>query len=1029
MSMRLFKRTIATTLTIALLLTAIPFTVFSEAPSATIEANDEYIYYSDLFYTYSYYLNDLEFLSNHLEAQTAMSNAFNQYLDSPQFTWAAISKDISLITNMSTLMLAYSDKLGITNASYHETMDKANRLFMQELFSLKVSDIESISRDTKCVGQFKNVLSTLQKVLKALYAAKDIETYDDFVDLSCADLEEYCEHLKPLFPSLKSGTYTALSELLSFADSAQEVMDIFTAFIISLAMEDIRLELIQDIINTQPSGSILHEGMTRLYNQLEDGFVEYFIDTYLEGKLLETISQKTAKHITSSVMKEIADNVNVSSTAALTSLYGAVTASIGFINTAIFDWILGDYIPSIEDYQIAMILTQYSNLMRDSIKAKRSVFQKQFETGEIETYETFMCAYAASMRCALDNCLKLVAPINNDTAEKLIALKRLYSDNFYVDYLNKVIQTIYDTPVADRVITDFGEWRISKDTTLRGPSDTIQENSLYCSIDGFSTPIYNYSDITLTIPEGEVFTVCGNLRLSVPGYNYTPTELINYGTLNVTGNFTFGGNVYNYGEMNVSGDVTGGGGSGGRTRFYMTKSSAVLRVGGDLYFYHEYDVGAFSVVKSIDFVASKLTGGTLILNGKGKQTVDGLSAAKVILENTSASGVEFATTIAVSSLFDHKGNHFSLTNQRLVSTFADYDGDGLKDNVDPHPTVGENCLEGHTYGDWKIVRKATPKVKGLKYKVCTGCNSRITEQIPLVEALAFKGAALMLQHNLSLHYKVDRALFEEVGYTNPYVVFELGGVKTTVKNYTAEGDRYIFRFRNIAPNQINDTIYATLYATYNGVEYASETKAYSVAEYCYSTLKKYSADTYAELRTLLVNLLHYGTQSQLYTNHNTANLANAALTQEQLAWGTTSDPVLTNALNTTFATVENPLITWKGANLNLNQSISMQFKFLAQDIEGLHLEIVSETGHWKIAANKFVLQDGVYVATFSELNAGQMKEKVYLTMYKDGSAVSNTVCYSIESYAYSKKDSTIAHLSDLVKTMMNYGNAAYLYIN
>ena len=335
----------------------------------------------------------------------------------------------------------------------------------------------------------------------------------------------------------------------------------------------------------------------------------------------------------------------------------------------------------------------------------------------------------------------------------------------------------------------------------------------------------------------------------------------------------------------------------------------------------------------------------------------------------------------------------------------------------------------HIYGDWSVVTPATPNETGVKHRLCTACGAEETGEIPAVVGLSFKGASLSLHHNLAINYKVDKALFEEVGYTDPYVVFEIGGKKVTVRAYTVEGERYVFRFRNIAPNQMNDTIYATLYATYNGVKYASEVREYSVAEYCYTTLAKYSADAYAELRTLLVDLLHYGAQSQLYTKHQTDNLADANLTEQQLLWGTADDPTLTNSLNTAYRTVEDPLVTWKGASLKLNDSVLMRFKFIAEDIEDLSLKITGETGEWTLTSKDFVSENGVYFVYFSGLNAGQMSEKVYLTMYKNGVAVSNTVCYSIESYAYSKKDSTIQYLSDLVKAMMKYGNAARAYAN
>ena len=58
-----------------------------------------------------------------------------------------------------------------------------------------------------------------------------------------------------------------------------------------------------------------------------------------------------------------------------------------------------------------------------------------------------------------------------------------------------------------------------------------------------------------------------------------------------------------------------------------------------------------------------------------------------------------------------------------------------------------------------------------------------------------------------------------------------------------------------------------------------------------------------------------------------------------------------------------------------------------------------------------------------------MSETVYLTVYKNGVAVSNTLSYSIESYAYSKQTSTDENLTNLLEAMMKYGNSAYAYVN
>ena len=82
----------------------------------------------------------------------------------------------------------------------------------------------------------------------------------------------------------------------------------------------------------------------------------------------------------------------------------------------------------------------------------------------------------------------------------------------------------------------------------------------------------------------------------------------------------------------------------------------------------------------------------------------------------------------------------------------------------------------------------------------------------------------------------------------------------------------------------------------------------------------------------------------------------------------------------------------------------------------------------KAPASKFEkVSDGVYYAYFDGLDASMMRKSLYLTVYSGDTAVSNTVQYSIASYAYEKKDSTIPGLADLVKAMMKYGDAASVY--
>ncbi len=58
-----------------------------------------------------------------------------------------------------------------------------------------------------------------------------------------------------------------------------------------------------------------------------------------------------------------------------------------------------------------------------------------------------------------------------------------------------------------------------------------------------------------------------------------------------------------------------------------------------------------------------------------------------------------------------------------------------------------------------------------------------------------------------------------------------------------------------------------------------------------------------------------------------------------------------------------------------------------------------------------------------------MQDSIYLTVYCGDTAVSNTVRYSVESYASAMQDSMQQELVSLLHSMMKYGGAANQYKN
>ena len=289
---------------------------------------------------------------------------------------------------------------------------------------------------------------------------------------------------------------------------------------------------------------------------------------------------------------------------------------------------------------------------------------------------------------------------------------------------------------------------------------------------------------------------------------------------------------------------------------------------------------------------------------------------------------------------------------------------------------------------------------------------------------SFKGVVLTLQSNLTVSFKADKAWMDKVGYTNPYAVFSMNGLEYTVSDFTIQDGYYLFALRNITPNNMNDTFTATLYATNSGRVCCSEEYSYSIAKYCYNLLEK---TTDAKTRTLAVDLLNYGAATQLYSGYRTDALVNSALSDEQKQYATQKTPTMNSVLDRAYETVTSPEVTWKGAYLVLVDSVAVQLKFSASNIDGLSLKVRTDYDEWTIECDRFIKQNDAYIVVIDELNAVRMRDTLYLTFCRGKTAVSNTLRYSIESYAFTQKDSTDKRLGELVVAMMKYGDAARIY--
>ena len=299
---------------------------------------------------------------------------------------------------------------------------------------------------------------------------------------------------------------------------------------------------------------------------------------------------------------------------------------------------------------------------------------------------------------------------------------------------------------------------------------------------------------------------------------------------------------------------------------------------------------------------------------------------------------------------------------------------------------------------------------------------------PQTDELNITGAALTLQNNIAVKFVVAQQKLE--AFDSPYMEIEFEGQTSRLSTYTLKDTNCMFAFMDISPDHINSTIKARLYGYSDGkLVYGSQVE-YSIARYCYNMLEKWTTDEDTELRTLMVDILNYGTAAQNYTGFNVSAPANENLTAVQRSWATSDIDHYDSALDPEYESASVSTVEWSGASLSLGSSIKMNFVFTTSSIEELSVKVRNADG--KVigsftSADFANIDTDTYSVKFAGIKAGQLKDKVYVTVYNGDTAVSDTLQYSVESYAASAGGESDQMLSELVHAMMKYGASANAY--
>ncbi len=304
------------------------------------------------------------------------------------------------------------------------------------------------------------------------------------------------------------------------------------------------------------------------------------------------------------------------------------------------------------------------------------------------------------------------------------------------------------------------------------------------------------------------------------------------------------------------------------------------------------------------------------------------------------------------------------------------------------------------------------------------------KSIVINDSPELSGTAFTPDLDYSLHYDIPWRIVEQYDSMNATVT-------CLDKTVTLEGKKLIgsngvpvmrFTYSELSALTLEENVTLTVNAVYRGRTTNGKSVTTTVKRECERILASSTATD--KLKKTCVMLLEYGAAAQTYFDYRTDALVNRDLTEDQRAICEGTELTLTACTNMQVATVASPTAVFCNATVNLRNPLEMRFAFQTNE-EYSKLVVVVRDSENRTVLNTVPSSDLQTRADGSVefgYTAATMRQQVCLTVYKDwngsaGTAVSNTMRYSVESFAALKANDSNAKLSALVVAMMFYNDA------
>ncbi|MBQ4601866.1 MAG: hypothetical protein IJB24_03305, partial [Clostridia bacterium] len=543
------KRIISIIILTIMLITSLPVSVYISAAEALSfegeRAASENLYYSDIFYSYPYYLKNNMYLNEYQAKSSALiSNVLAEYVTTEHFALSVTSQVLGQATDISSVVKYLKANMNYQDFVFENELDTANRLLLQAISENDIKKGASVysknaSEQIKNFSTLTKLATTLEETTDSLedagYMADDIDMYEGLLTVTFDFLGEVAPRLSSKLPEINDSLENQLGDNLEAVSNLADAAEFAAALAVTVMAQEAQLELVYQILNDAPTDSMLYAGMYRLKGQLEGGAVTFFTETYLKDAVFKKVIDK----FTDGILKSIGGKVPGLNVASI------VLAVVDVINTVVFKWILGaDY----DTYIAAVLLTDYKEGLAATLDNMSDRYAVYFSSDDIIAYDNVFNTYITVNKEVYNLYCKLSEHNTNYNSAYTSSMSGIYEDMTYEKYINEVKAYILAIPEEIRERADRGTWNISSDAVLAMASDDVSLGRYYIPYD-FKGDI-TISKGHLIINPGDSYTVQGNLNITGSDAKFT-----NYGSVKVQGALNMGTAncyLYNYGELTLN---------------------------------------------------------------------------------------------------------------------------------------------------------------------------------------------------------------------------------------------------------------------------------------------------------------------------------------------------------------------------------------------------------------------------------------------------------------------------------------------